>query len=205
MQNDVRRTRIVATIGPASESDSQLDALIAAGMNVARLNFSHGTHADHAQRIAAIRAAAVRNNQSVAILQDLQGPKIRTGALVNGQAVQLLPGATFTITTHPIIGDVNGVSTTYQHLPQDVNVGDRILISDGLLELRPLAVSSAKTKGLICRVWRSVFPPSPKKTVKIWRLAWPKESTTWPCRLCGALPTWSSSGRQLPGTGRQWG
>ena len=79
-------------------------------MNVARLNFSHGTHADHAQRIAAIRAAAARNNQSVAILQDLQGPKIRTGALVNGQAVQLLPGATFTITTHPIIGDGNGVS-----------------------------------------------------------------------------------------------
>ncbi len=141
MQNDVRRTRIVATIGPASDSDTQLDALIAAGMNVARLNFSHGTHADHAQRIAAIRAAAVRNNQSVAILQDLQGPKIRTGALVNAQAVQLVPGATFTITTHPIMGDANGVSTTYQHLPQDVNVGDRILISDGLLELSVLSVA----------------------------------------------------------------
>ena len=141
MQNDVRRTRIVATIGPASDSDNQLDALIAAGMNVARLNFSHGTHADHAKRIAAIRAAAARNYQSVAILQDLQGPKIRTGALVNGQAVQLLLGATFTITTHPIIGDANGVSTTYQHLPQDVTVGDRILISDGLLELSVLAVN----------------------------------------------------------------
>ncbi|NBU63261.1 MAG: pyruvate kinase [Chloroflexia bacterium] len=137
----MRRTRIVATIGPASESDSQLDALIAAGMNVARLNFSHGTHADHARRIVAIRAAALRNNQSVAILQDLQGPKIRTGALLNEQPVQLIVGATFSITTHPIIGDANGVSTTYQHLPQDVKVGDRILISDGLLELRVQAIA----------------------------------------------------------------
>ncbi|MCX6016488.1 MAG: pyruvate kinase [Chloroflexales bacterium] len=141
MQNEVRRTRIVATIGPASDSDSQLDALIAAGMNVARLNFSHGTHDEHARRILAIRAAAVRNNRSVAILQDLQGPKIRTGALVNAQAVHLEQDATFTITTHPIIGDVKGVSTTYQHLPLDVKVGDRILISDGLLEL--IVLSSA--------------------------------------------------------------
>ena len=141
MQNEVRRTRIVATIGPASDSDSQLDALIAAGMNVARLNFSHGTHDEHARRILAIRAAAVRNNRSVAILQDLQGPKIRTGALVNAQAVHLEQDATFTITTHPIIGDVKGVSTTYQHLPLDVKVGDRILISDGLLEL--VVLSSA--------------------------------------------------------------
>ena len=72
MHHDTRRTRIVATIGPATESESQLDALINAGMNVARLNFSHGTHADHAQRIHAIRAAAARSGQPVAILQDLQ-------------------------------------------------------------------------------------------------------------------------------------
>lgn len=136
MHHDNRRTRIVATIGPATESDSQLDALIAAGMNVARLNFSHGTHTDHAQRIRAIRAAATRNGQSVAILQDLQGPKIRTGALRDGQAVMLEAHAAFFITTREIIGDVHGVSTTYTHLPSDVRRGDRILISDGLIELQ---------------------------------------------------------------------
>lgn len=141
MQHDTRRTRIVATIGPATESDSQLDALIEAGMNVARLNFSHGNHADHARRIQAIRAAAARNGQSVAILQDLQGPKIRTGALRDEQTVILEPSAEFFITTHEIIGDARGVSTTYTHLPLDVNVGDRILISDGLIELRVTARS----------------------------------------------------------------
>jgi len=135
MWGEGRRTRIVATIGPASESDGQLDALIAAGMNVARLNFSHGTHADHARRIVAVRAAAARANVSVAILQDLQGPKIRTGLLKNGEGVILHPGLPFTITTHPIEGDHRGVSTTYTHLPQDVKVGDRILVSDGLIEL----------------------------------------------------------------------
>ncbi len=141
MQHEIRRTRIVATIGPATESDSQLDALIQAGMNVARLNFSHGTHDEHARRIRAIRAAAVRNGQSVAILQDLQGPKIRTGALKDGQAVMLEAGATFVITTHELIGDAQGVSTTYTHLPHDVKTGDRILISDGLIELKVLATT----------------------------------------------------------------
>jgi pyruvate kinase len=135
MHHDTRRTRIVATIGPATESESQLDALINAGMNVARLNFSHGTHADHAQRIHAIRAAAARSGQPVAILQDLQGPKIRTGALRDGQTVILEADALFFITTREIVGDVHGVSTTYTHLPTDVQRGDRILISDGLIEL----------------------------------------------------------------------
>lgn len=142
MQYEMRRTRIVATIGPATESDSQLDALIQAGMNVARLNFSHGTHDDHATRIRAIRAAAVRNGQSVAILQDLQGPKIRTGALKDGQAVILEPGAAFFITTNELTGDAHGVSTTYTHLPHDVNVGDRILISDGLIELAVVSTTA---------------------------------------------------------------
>jgi pyruvate kinase len=135
MWGEGRRTRIVATIGPASESDSQLDALIAAGMNVARLNFSHGSHEDHARRIAAVRSAAARANVPVAILQDLQGPKIRTGKLKNGEAVMLHPGLTFTITTQIIEGDHRGVSTTYTHLPEDVKPGDRILVSDGLIEL----------------------------------------------------------------------
>lgn len=142
MHSEKRRTRIVATIGPATESDSQLDALLLAGMNVARLNFSHGTHEDHARRIKALRAAAARNHQSIAILQDLQGPKIRTGALRDGVAVTLVTGADFFITTNEIVGDARGVSTTYTHLPLDVHVGDRILISDGLLELQVLTTST---------------------------------------------------------------
>lgn len=144
MLTTTRRTRIVATIGPATESPAQLDALIAAGMNVARMNFSHGTHADHARRIADVRAAAARAHRPIAILQDLQGPKIRTGSLVGGQAVTLEPGAELVITIEPVAGTAQRVSTTYTHLPADVQVGDRILVSDGLIELQVLAVSSTE-------------------------------------------------------------
>jgi pyruvate kinase len=110
--------------------------LIRAGMNVARLNFSHGTQDDHAIVIERIRAISARLDCSVAILQDLQGPKIRTGRLQNGQPVTLVDGASLTITTRSVIGNSQIVATTYQALPEDVKVGDRILLDDGLLELR---------------------------------------------------------------------
>jgi pyruvate kinase len=110
--------------------------LIAAGMDVARLNFSHGTHAEHAQRIRLLREAARQADRPLGILQDLQGPKIRTGKLKDGQPVQLRAGDRFVITTHEIVGTAERVSTTYQALPQDVEPGDRILLSDGLIELR---------------------------------------------------------------------
>jgi pyruvate kinase len=105
-------------------------------MNVARLNFSHGTHQEHEQVIERVRALSARLGCSVAILQDLQGPKIRVGPLQNGQPVTLTDGSSVTITTHPIVGDAHLISTTYQSLPQDVKVGDCILLDDGLLELR---------------------------------------------------------------------
>jgi pyruvate kinase len=109
-----------------------------AGMNVARLNFSHGTQDEHAIVIERIRTISARLSCPIAILQDLQGPKIRTGPLLDGQPVKLADGATLTITTRPVEGNAQLVSTTYQQLPQDVKAGDRILLDDGLMELRVL-------------------------------------------------------------------
>ena len=131
----MRRTKIVCTIGPASESEERLEQLMRAGMNVARLNFSHGTHEQHAIVIDRVREISARLGCSVAILQDLQGPKIRTRALEGGKPVSLVDGMCVSITSRPIVGNAQVISTTYQALPQDVKVGDRILLDDGLMEL----------------------------------------------------------------------
>ena len=130
-----RQTKIVCTIGPASCSPEMIEKLIDAGMDVARLNFSHGTHESHKERIKIIREVSARKNANVAILMDLQGPKIRTGKLVPPHVVMLEPDATITVTTEKIVGDGNRISTTYANLPYDVKPGDRILLSDGTLEL----------------------------------------------------------------------
>src|SRR5207248_299572 len=135
----MRRTKFVCTIGPATNSEERLEQLMRAGMNVARLNFSHGTQSDHATVIDRIRAISTRLGWPIAILQDLQGPKIRTGELEGGQPVKLDDGAEITITTRPLVGNAQIISTTYTPLPQDVKVGDRILLDDGLLELRVLS------------------------------------------------------------------
>lgn len=132
----MRRTKIVATLGPASNTPEMVMQLLKAGVDVVRLNFSHGTHDDHAKSIRIVRQAAKELNRPVAILQDLQGPKIRTGPLMAGQPVTLVPGTIFTITTKPIVGDALMVSTSYTPLPNDVEPGDRILVSDGLIELQ---------------------------------------------------------------------
>ena len=134
----MRRTKIVCTIGPATNSEERLEQLMLAGMNVARLNFSHGLYEEHAAVIERIRAISARLGRTVAILQDLQGPKIRTGSLQGKQPVKLLDGASLTITTDDVVGTAERVSTTYQQLPQDVKPGDCILIDDGILELRVL-------------------------------------------------------------------
>ncbi|MCC6191990.1 MAG: pyruvate kinase [Anaerolineales bacterium] len=136
MDGHLRRTKIVCTLGPATNSEDTLAALVAAGMNVARLNFSHGTHAEHAANIAAVRRISRRLSKPVAILQDLQGPKIRTGTLLGGEAVLLKDQAPFTITTRDIEGSAAEVSTTYGGLPGDVQRGDRLLLDDGRLELQ---------------------------------------------------------------------
>ena len=138
----MRRTKIVATIGPSTDTLEMMTRLIDAGMDVARLNFSHGSHADHARRITQLREIAHKKGSPLAILQDLQGPKIRTGTLAGGQAVMLVSGQRFVISTHEIAGTAERVSTTYKPLPHDVVAGDRILISDGLIELRVLGTDS---------------------------------------------------------------
>ena len=142
----MRRTKIVATIGPASGSPEMIMRLLEAGMDVARLNFSHGTYEEHAQRIATLREAARTLDRPLAILQDLQGPKIRTGPLVDDRPVQLRAGERFDITTHEIVGTAARVSTTYTALPHDVQSGDRILLSDGLIELRVLETTDDEVR-----------------------------------------------------------
>ena len=140
----MRRTKIVATLGPASATRETITRLIDAGMDVARMNFSHGTYEDHAERIAMVREAATAAGRAVAVLQDLQGPKIRTGLLAGGRPVQLVPGATFSITTEEVIGDAARVSTTYEALPRDIRPGDRILLSDGAISLRVIRASETE-------------------------------------------------------------
>jgi pyruvate kinase len=123
--------------------------LIRAGMDVARLNFSHGTHTEHAHRVSLLRATALELRKPIAIVADLQGPKIRTGALANGAIVQLRAGQKFTITTRKVLGDSTQVSTTFHSLPREVHRGDRILLSDGLIELR---VEQVRGSDVVCQV-----------------------------------------------------
>jgi pyruvate kinase len=144
-----RHSKIVCTIGPASRTPKIIERLMSAGMDVARLNFSHGSHADHAQSIAMIRAAAMKFQKPVAILADLQGPKIRTGALAGGSPVLLRAGQKFVITTARVLGDSTRVSTVFRPLPREVHRGDRILLSDGLIELR---VEQVRGQEVICEV-----------------------------------------------------
>jgi pyruvate kinase len=135
----MRRAKIVCTLGPASTSQEMLEKLLDAGMDVARLNFSHGSHADHQAVLDRLRAASLKVRKAVGVLGDLQGPKIRTGKLEKG-AIELVEGKELSITTdETVLGTQELVSTTYPHLAADVNVGDRILLDDGLLELKVLA------------------------------------------------------------------
>ena len=130
-----RHSKIVCTIGPASRSPRIIERLLHAGMDVARLNFSHSSHADHAQSIALLRAAAIKQQKPIAVLADLQGPKIRTGPLAGGSPVLLRSGQRFVITTARVLGDSTRVSTIFRPLPRAVPRGDRIPRSDGQSEL----------------------------------------------------------------------
>jgi pyruvate kinase len=126
-----------------------ISRLLKVGMDVARLNFSHGTHNEHARNISLLRAASVQHQKPIAILADLQGPKIRTGPLAGSIPVQLRAGQRFVITTRRILGDSTRVSTTFRPLPREVHRGDRILLSDGLIELRVVQIRAPE---VICEV-----------------------------------------------------
>ncbi len=130
-----KRTKIVATLGPASRSPEMIQALIEAGVDVFRLNFSHGMPDDHLQSVQMIREASSALGRTVAILQDLQGPKIRCGRFREG-AVELQAGQKFIITAEPVEGDETRVSTTYRGLPNDVEPGQVLLLDDGNIRLR---------------------------------------------------------------------
>jgi pyruvate kinase len=143
-----RRTKIVCTIGPASSASTVIERLIRAGMNVARLNLSHGTPRDHAQVIATVRQVAQRLALPVAVLMDLPGPKYRTGPLKDGSVV-LQKGARVVLTTRPIAGDEHEVPVNLPTLPRDVKVGDRVLLDDGAMELK---VQRASGTDIVCGV-----------------------------------------------------
>ncbi|HHL72700.1 MAG TPA: pyruvate kinase, partial [Bacteroidetes bacterium] len=143
----MRRTKIVSTIGPASESEEMLSRMIDAGMNIARLNFSHGTHEDHARVIQRIRKVSNEKNMPVAILQDLSGPKIRIGIMK--KPVELKSGDRFTLFFDDREGDETGVSTTYKDIRFAVEAGDTILLADGAISMQ---VEEKSDEGILCKV-----------------------------------------------------
>ncbi len=148
MQEKRRKTKIVCTIGPASESPEILEALIHGGMNVARLNFSHGTHEEHLKKIKTLRQISERLKQPVAILQDLGGPKIRIGMMKEG-GVELKRGKEFYLTNQVLIGDETKATVTYPDLPDELKRGDRVLLADGTIELKVLGSGG---KDIQCQV-----------------------------------------------------
>jgi pyruvate kinase len=144
-----RKAKIVCTVGPASNTELVLRDLMRFGMDVARLNFSHGTHEEHVRTIERLRRVAHKEDRSICILQDLQGPKIRTGRLKNRMPVAIKAGSRITITPADIPGTAQVISTTFQTLAREVQPGSRILLSDGLIELR---VKSVRGNEVDCEV-----------------------------------------------------
>ncbi|MGH8565099.1 MAG: pyruvate kinase [Gammaproteobacteria bacterium] len=144
----LRKTKIIATVGPASDAIETLEGMIAAGMDVARLNLSFGTFADHLDRISRIRAAAQKKGANIAVMADTRGIEIRTGKVMDG-AVTLAPGARFTLYTDGRVGDIEGVSISCRSLPEEVTSGTPILLDDGAIELE---VESTGTDSVRCKV-----------------------------------------------------
>lgn len=160
----MRKTKIVCTIGPASESPETLEQLIEAGMNVARLNFSHGNHEEHAVRIATIRDVANKLNKNIGILLDTKGPEIRTHSMENGE-LHLVSGQVIDISMTEVLGNEHCFSVTYEGLIDDVNQNNKILLDDGLIELRVLAKDTEK--GLIHTIVENAGVLKNKKGVNV--------------------------------------
>jgi len=144
------KTKIVCTLGPASNSYEKIEKLIQRGMDVARLNFSHGSHEEHHQVIENIRRASLKINESVAILQDLGGPKIRIGK-IEKEPILLKEGSSFILTNREVPGDEQEVSVTFPSLPRKVKKGDRIFLADGTLELK---IEKLTSTDIICKIVR---------------------------------------------------
>ena len=148
MRYPSNKTKIVCTIGPATETPEMMDALLRAGMNVARLNFSHGDFSSHGATIRQLRAASARTGHRLAIMADLPGPKMRIGELTD-EPVELQCGEQFILTTEDIIGDQHRASVTFKELPLTVNIGDKLFLNDGLISLR---VTAIEDNDVICEV-----------------------------------------------------
>ena len=144
----MRKTKIVCTIGPACESEEMLEKMMLAGMNVARLNFSHGTHEDHKEKIDRIKKLRKELDLPVAILLDTKGPEIRTGKLEN-DSVKLNAGDEIILTTDEIVGDNKRVSVSYKNLPGNLSEGNTLMVDDGLIELK---VKEVKNTEIICEI-----------------------------------------------------
>lgn len=145
----MRRAKILATLGPASNTESIIKTMIESGMNAIRINMSHGTHEEHEVTIAHARSAAQKLGVPLAVLVDLSGPKIRTRHLRDGLPVELKDGELFTITTREVPGDANEVGTNFMQLPESVKPESKILVDDGAIELR---VEKVTATDVICRV-----------------------------------------------------
>ncbi len=145
----MKRTKIICTLGPASSKKTILKALIRAGMDVARFNFSHGSHEEHGQRVDMIKNVREELNVPVAMMLDTKGPEIRTGLLKDGKKVMLEAGNPFVLTVGDYVGDEQKVAITYEGLYKDVKKGGRILIDDGLIELQ---IEEVKGQDIHCRV-----------------------------------------------------
>ncbi|NLJ54988.1 MAG: pyruvate kinase [Intrasporangiaceae bacterium] len=144
----MRRAKIVCTLGPATSSKDAIVALVSAGMDVARLNLSHGSHEDHSANYLKVREASDEVGRAVGVLADLQGPKIRTGRFAGGP-ITLAPGDRFTITTRDVPGSQDEVGTTYAGLPGDVHIGDRLLVDDGKISFQAIEVTETD---VVCTV-----------------------------------------------------
>ncbi len=144
----MRHTKILATLGPSSETAEQIESFIASGVDAVRLNFSHGTSQWHETAYQRVRNAAKQAGRAIAVVQDLQGPKIRLGE-IEGNGIEVLTGASLVITTHPIRGSLERIPTTYSDLPSEVSNGNRILIDDGRIQL---VVEKVEGTEIHCRV-----------------------------------------------------
>ncbi len=145
----MRSTKIICTMGPATQDRKIMKALVDIGMDVARFNFSHGTHEEQKERVDLVKSVREESGRPIALLLDTKGPEIRTGTLKGGQKVQLTTGQTFVLTTEEVEGDSERVHISYSGLPGDVKAGSRILIDDGLMELE---VTSATQTEITCQV-----------------------------------------------------
>jgi len=197
-----RRTKIIATIGPASSTPEMLARLFQGGADVFRLNFSHGTHDDHAARIAMIRDLEQRFDRPIGILADVQGPKLRVGRFAGGR-VQLQTGHKFQLDLNPTPGDVTRVNLPHPEIIAAAAIGTNLLLDDGKLRLRVTRVRDdhietevvvggplSDHKGVNVPDVVLPIPALTRRIAMTWRSCWSTASITSACRSCSARKTW---------------